>query len=87
MTLQHVPPERYPWWVKLTLFGSKTRRSQWLWVSFEFFVGLVLVYLALTETNAGARFLQVIAALWAFTLAAASVLTIRWMDRHGEWTQ
>lgn len=85
MTHQPVPPERYPWWVKLTLMGSRTRRSQWLWISFELFVGLVLIYLALTETSGVARILQFFAALWALTLAAVSVFTIQWVDRYGEW--
>jgi hypothetical protein len=85
MTQQPVPPERYPWWVKLTLLGFRTRRSQWIWVSFEVLTIFVLVYLALTETDGATRALYLIAALWAFIVAAVSFRTITWVDRNGEW--
>lgn len=79
-----VPPERYPWWVKFTLLGSRTRRSQWFWIGFEVVVGLALIWTAFGETGAG-RQLYVIAAGWAFLLAAVSYATIVWVDRNGEW--
>ena len=85
MSPQRLPSDRYPWWVKLTLLGSKTRQSQWFWFSFEIFVAIVLIYLALTETNLTGRIVQAVAAFWAVLLAAASFATIRWMDEHGEW--
>ena len=80
-----VPPERYPWWVKLTLLGSRTRRSQWFWIGFELVVGAVLLALAI-DTGAG-RVLYLIAAIWAFVVAAMSYATILWIDRNGEWNR
>ncbi len=80
-----VPPERYPWWVKVTLLGSRTRRSQWFWIGFELVTGAVLVALAL-DTGDG-RVLYVIAAIWAFVVAAMSYATILWIDRNGEWAR
>ena len=79
------PPERYPWWVRLTLLGSRTRRSQWFWVAFEALAGVVLLWLALTETSPTGRILYLIAAAWAFVVAVASFGTILWIDRNGEW--
>ena len=84
--MQRVPPEKYPWWVKLTLFGSRTKRSQWFWIGFEIVVGAALVWAALGETGVG-RQLNVIAAAWAFGLAVLSYATILWIDRNGEWRQ
>jgi hypothetical protein len=82
--MQRIPPERYPWWVKLTLFGARTRRSQWFWVGFEIVVGVALVWAAFSETGVG-RQLNVIAAAWALGLAVVSYMTIVWIDRNGEW--
>ena len=84
--VEPVPPERYPWWVKLTLFGSRTRRAQWFCLGFDIVVGLALVWAAFGEAGVG-RQLTVIAAGWAFVLAAASYATIVWIDRNGEWAQ
>jgi hypothetical protein len=83
---QRVPPERYPWWVKFTLLGSRTRKSQWFWIGFELVVGAVLVWTAFGESGAG-RQLYVIAAAWAFVLAGLSIATVQWVDRNGEWRQ
>ena len=44
------------------------------------------LFVSLGETGAG-RQLYVIAAAWAFVLAAVSYATILWMDRNGEWHQ
>lgn len=81
-----IPPERYPWWVKLTLLGSRTRRSQWFWIGFEMIVGAVLVVLAIDEAGPG-RILFLVAATWAFLVAAASIATIGWIDDHGRWAE
>ena len=83
---QRVPPERYPWWVKLTLLGARTRRSQWFWIGFEIVVGVALVWVALSETGVG-RQLNVVAAAWAFLVAGVSYVTILWIDRNGVWRQ
>jgi hypothetical protein len=70
----------------LTLLGSRTRRSQWFWIGFEVVVGLALVWTAFGETGAG-RQLYVVAAGWAFFLAALSFATLRWVDQNGEWSE
>ena len=81
-----MPSDSYPWWVKLTLLGSRTRRSQWFWIGFELLVGATLVWLAIDERGAG-RILTLIAAAWAFVVAVVSYATIKWIDRNGEWNQ
>ena len=83
---QRVPPERYPWWVKVTLLGARTRRSQWFWIGFELVVGVALIWAALGEVGVG-RQLTAIAAAWAFGLAAVSFATLLWVDRNGEWRE
>ena len=80
---QRVPPDRYPWWVKLSRLGASSRRSQWFWVVFEFVGAGVLVYFAITEPDSSAVYL-VFAAL-AIAIGVLSITTIFWMDRHGEW--
>ncbi len=79
-----IPPERYPWWVKFSLLGAGTRRSQWFWVGLSIAAGILLFVFA-ADTVGPARIVYVIAAAWAFVAAGLYWSTIRWMDRHGSW--
>ena len=79
-----VPPE-YPWWVRFSLLGARTRRSQWFWVGLSVAAGVLLTVFA-ADTLGPARYVYLIAAAWAFIASALYWSTIRWMDRHGTWS-
>jgi hypothetical protein len=76
-----VPRQRYPWWVKVSLWGSADRAAVWafVWMCVVMAVGCV-VYAVLAPD---ARFfgLGVVSLLGAL----AYWLSIRWVDRHGSW--
>ena len=84
MMSQRVPPDQYPWWVRFSLLGGRTRRSQWFWTGLGVAVGLLLILFAV-DTLGPARVVYVLAAAWAFVAAGLYGFTIRWMDRHGTW--
>jgi hypothetical protein len=79
-----VPPERYPWWVKFSLIGAKSRSSQWFWVFASLGAAVLLIVLGFMETGPW-RYLLGLAAIWAFIAAGLYYFTIRWMDKHGAW--
>ena len=73
------PRDQYPWWVRFSLVGARTRNSQWFWVGLSVVVGALLLVFA-READGPAKFVYLLAAglYWS---------TIRWMDRHGSWDQ
>lgn len=79
-----VPPE-YPWWVRFSLLGARTRRSQWFWVGLSVAAGILLIVFA-ADTAGPARIVYLIAASWAFVATGLYSSTIRWIDRHGTWS-
>jgi hypothetical protein len=85
-----VPREHWPWWVKVSLIGSSSRRAQWFWAGASAISGAVLLALAATQPRADVMealttIVFLIAAVLAFVAAAIYWSTIRWMDRHGDW--
>ena len=81
---ERVPPERYPWWVRLSLLGAQSRISQWFWVGASLLATVILFVFAAGETGI-VRALFAFAALWGLVAAGLYYFTIRWMDRHGTW--
>ena len=77
--------DQYPWWVRFSLLGARTRGSQWFWVGLSIVVGVLLIVFA-ADTVGPARIVYLIAAAWAFVAATLYWATIRWMDRHGNWS-
>jgi hypothetical protein len=80
--VKRVPPSEYPWWVKLGMIGSSSRRALWGWAiaSLVAAAACLLVGLWLAE----AYFIALGAI--GFPLAALMYwLTIRWIDQHGSW--
>jgi hypothetical protein len=74
------PRAHQPWWVKLGLWGLPSRRSAWL-------------YFWLCVVVAGASAVLGFRNRWCFlgtpllVSAYAYWATIRWVDRHGGWSQ
>jgi hypothetical protein len=77
-----VPREQYPWWVKLTINNASTRKTAWFWffLSAAFGAG----GLAFLLLNVG-FFAPLLAAIGGPIVAVLYLMTIKWMDRHGEW--
>jgi hypothetical protein len=77
-----IPREQYPWWVKACINNASSRRAAWFWfwLSLAFGIG----GLALLLLNVG-LFAPLIAAIGGPIVAVMYLLTIKWMDRHGEW--
>jgi hypothetical protein len=75
-----VPRDKYPWWVRLSIWGLPNRAAVWgfVWLSAALALGSV-VY-ALIAGN------PVMFVGLAFVVAALLYwLAIRWVDRHGSW--
>lgn len=77
--------DQYPWWVRFSLVGARTRNSQWFWVGLSLVVGALLLVFA-REAAGPAKFVYLFAAAWALVAAGLYWSTIRWMDRHGTWS-
>lgn len=77
----HVPRSKYPWWVKLSMWGVPNRSGLWVFftASLAAAVGCVL-YGALED----ARFYLGIAFLFS---ALMYWLSIRWVDKYGSWDE
>jgi hypothetical protein len=80
MTPHPVPRGRYPWWVKLSLWGLPNRAAVWAFVALSLAAAVgVAGYLLAVEHRrwyVGLLFLFAAAVYW---------LTIRWVDRNGSW--
>jgi hypothetical protein len=80
---KRVPPE-WPWWVRLSLLGTKSRRALWAWTWASLALGVVLVVVGLWINRPFYAVLGAIGGPWA---AAMYWLTVRWIDQHGSWDQ
>jgi hypothetical protein len=78
------PPRQYPWWVRITMLGSSSRRALRFW-SGMYLVSAVASVLYGIWFEDDLTFGLLFAALF-FLLALAHWLTIRWIDRHGTWS-
>jgi hypothetical protein len=83
---ERVPPDRYPWWVKFSRLGSRSRSSQKFWVAASVGAALLCFWLALDETGLF-RAMLALAGVWGFIAAGLYYGTIRWIDRHGSWDE
>ena len=79
MTNRH---EQYPMWVKLTIKPSTSRRAAWFWFALSAVFGVL--GLAFFVLNIG-FFAPLIAAIGGPIVAVLYLLSIKWMDRNGEW--
>jgi len=79
-----VPPERYPWWVKFSRLGARSRTSQMFWVAASVGAAVLCFALAVDETGPF-RAVLAIAGTWGFISGGLYFGTIRWMDQHGSW--
>ena len=83
---QRIPPERYPWWVRFTLIGARTRERQWLFFWLSLLLAPISVYYALfLARTPGSLTAGLIGGIGLLIAALMYWLTIRWMDRHGTW--
>jgi hypothetical protein len=73
-----VPRRRYPWWVKVSLWGVPGRAGLWAFVALSVAMAVGCVVYALWDRRFywGAAFLFSALMYW---------LSIRWIDRHGSW--
>ena len=87
-----IPPEQYPWWVKLGRFGARSRSSQvfWMWASIA--LGILLLVLGLVLVIEGHPLVVLVAragilmlGAWALVAAFLYRAVINWVDRHGTW--
>lgn len=82
MSRRVVPPDEYPWWVQLSLWGVPYGRTgQWFFVAFALACAVGLVAYGVVEGRP--RFL--ILSPFAAVAALPYWLSIRWIDRHGSW--
>jgi hypothetical protein len=74
------PRERYPWWVKLSLWGLPNKASVWAFVGISVLCAFGCAAFAMLAGNpvwyAGLLFLVAALIYW---------LSIRWVDSHGSW--
>jgi predicted transporter len=75
-----IPRQRYPWWVKVSLWGLSTKASAWVFVglSLMYVVGCVAYAVTAGDPRWYAGLLFLLAALIYW-------LSIRWVDQHGSW--
>ena len=76
-----VPKKRYPWWVKLSLWGLPNRAAVWAFVWLSVALAVLCVGYAVAAPDwrffGGVGFLLSALMYW---------LSVRWVDRHGSWT-
>jgi hypothetical protein len=81
---QRVPPEQYPWWVRLVTRRLHTKESLWFWVVVEF--GIAALFFAYAAANPWLSPLVVLlVGPLPLSVGILLVATIWWMDRHEEW--
>ena len=78
---------RYPWWVRITLIGGRNRRHAWTYFWLSVVASPIsLAYALFIARSPVGLITGLVAGLFAFPLSALAYwLTIRWMDRHGQW--
>lgn len=76
----------YPWWVRQSLFAMHSRRSLvWLqWIGYEIGSG-ILIYMVISGKFSDS-------VLWIIGILGILAgliyqLSIRWVDRHGDWSR
>jgi hypothetical protein len=74
-----VPRSSYPFWVKFSIFGLRTRRGMWG------FFALSLLLVALAMILAVQDRVLVLFALPFVGSATMYWAAMRWIDRHGSW--
>ena len=77
-----VPPEKYPMWVKFTLFGGASTRDK-AWIYCGLTAVLAVICFGLSFVNQQINW--VAAGILGLLLAALYPFAIRWIDRHGDW--
>lgn len=80
----------YPWWVRLSLAGSRTRGAVlgYFWmclVCLPLFVGIGVWLRFESPAFALGGLLFIIAGVTSAPAALMYWLTIRWVDQHGRW--
>ena len=84
LTYQRVPRDQYPWWVKITISRTGSRRTAWNY----FVLCAVLGGLGIALYMAGIGFFApLIAAIGGPIGAVMYLLAIKWVDRYGEWPE
>jgi hypothetical protein len=78
MTERKLSRDEFPLWVRFGLWGLRGRASVWafVWLSIACSVGCVIYGFWDARFFVGSLFLFAALMYW---------LTIRWVDRHGEW--
>lgn len=75
-----IPRERYPWWVKLSLWGLPNKASVWAFVGVSILCAIACVGYAASAGKpawyAGLLFLVAALIYWQ---------SIQWVDHHGSW--
>jgi len=77
---ERIPREKYPWWVKASLWGLPGRRYAlafaWLSVLVSAATCSYLIRTRRQPWSVGLLFLGAALLYW---------LSVRWVDRHGSW--
>jgi hypothetical protein len=75
-----LPRDRYPWWVRVSLWGLPGRAAVWAFVGLSLLAAVGCCVYAAWVGNprwyAGALLLLAALMYW---------LSIRWVDRYGSW--
>jgi hypothetical protein len=66
---------KYPWWVKVSLFGFSTRKSMLIMLFITLIINVFLFY----NSKYPLAIIFLIANFLYF-------ISIRWVDKHGEWS-
>jgi hypothetical protein len=82
MSTERLTYDRYPWWVKFTMFGGAQARNR-LITYFVIVLIVAVAFLAYGLASQQAQFLKV--AVVGLILAAFYPPAIWWIDRNGTW--
>jgi hypothetical protein len=80
---------KYPWWVRLGIWGSYTRATitMLLWVTL--LLGLVILVFEIVASPNGESTVESKSIFWGIIFLIGGIhyyLCRRWIDRHGDWT-
>ena len=78
MTEQPLSRDQYPLWVRLGLYGLRGRTSVWVFFWLSVVCGVAGIVYGFRDSRFFVGGLFFFAALMYW-------LTIRWVDRHGQW--
>ena len=79
-----LPRDQWPWWVKVGLIGSPSRKAMWAWVAASIVFGVAAAAYGLTSDR---LHYTIGGAIGGGVAALMYWLTIRWIDRHGSWEE